>query len=116
MTKLIQIGNIEDGCGGLLPVVRLIRQGVYPIVQILIPIVLIIYGVIDLGKAVIASDEKEIKAAQSRLIKRCIYAAAIFFVVTFVSLVMDIVAKGLGDDTEGNTNSWSTCWEKAAKD
>lgn len=110
MEKLVQIGEIDDGCRGLLPIVRVIRRGLYPIVQILIPIVLIIYGIIDLGKAVIASDEKEIKAAQSRLIKRCIYAALIFFVVTLVTLIMDIVADGqTGSDTKG----WNDCWEAA---
>ncbi len=113
MSRLVQIGDIGDGCGGLLPIVRLIRKGIYPIVQIIIPIILIVYGVIDLGKAVIASDEKEIKAAQSRLIKRCIYAALVFFVVTFVSLIMDLVAKGEEDSV--NTTSWKVCWEKAAK-
>lgn len=115
MSKLVQIGNINDGCGGLLPIVRLVRKGLYPIIQIIIPIILIIFGVIDLGKAVIASDEKEIKAAQSRLIKRCIYAAAIFFVVTLVSLVMDIVSTGIGDSEENKANSWSACWEAAKK-
>lgn len=113
MSNLIQIGNIEDGCGGLLPIVKVIRKGLYPIVQILIPIVLIVYGIIDLGKAVIASDEKEIKAAQSRLIKRCIYAALIFFVVTIVSLVMDIVS--VGSENPDGTAAWSTCWERAGK-
>ena len=110
MDKLIQIGEIDDGCRGLLPLVRVIRKGIYPIVQILIPIVLIIYGIIDLGKAVIASDEKEIKAAQSRLIKRCIYAALIFFVVTLVTVIMDIIGNG-GSDSD--TNSWSNCWNAA---
>ncbi len=110
MDKLIQIGEIDDGCRGLLPLVRVIRRGIYPIVQILIPIVLIIYGIIDLGKAVIASDEKEIKAAQSRLIKRCIYAALIFFVVTLVTVIMDIIGNG-GSDSD--TNSWSNCWNAA---
>lgn len=110
MDKLIQIGEIDDGCRGLLPLVRVIRRGIYPIVQILIPIVLIIYGIIDLGKAVIASDEKEIKAAQSRLIKRCIYAALIFFVVTLVTVIMDIIGNG-GSDSD--PNSWSNCWNAA---
>ncbi len=109
MDKLIQIGEIDDGCRGLLPLVRVIRRGLYPIVQILIPIVLIIYGIIDLGKAVIASDEKEIKAAQSRLIKRCIYAALIFFVVTLVTVIMDIISNGADSDT----SSWSNCWNAA---
>lgn len=115
MPNFVQIGNINDGCGGLLPIVKVFRQGIYPIVQIIIPIILIIYGIIDLGKAVIASDEKEIKAAQSRLIKRCIYAALIFFVVTLVSLVFDVVAKGANTTDNTNTNSWSQCWVKAGQ-
>lgn len=115
MSNLVQI---TDACNGLLPIVRLVRKGLYPIVQILIPIVLIIFGVIDLGKAVIASDEKEIKAAQSRLIKRCIYAAAIFFVVTLVTVIMDIIAIGVGSDDDNisvDKTKWSDCW-RAAKD
>ena len=63
MTNLFQIGAI-DSCGGLLPIVRVIRKGVFPLVQLFIPIILIILGTIDLGKAVIASDDKEVKAAQ----------------------------------------------------
>lgn len=116
MSNLFQIGVIDDKCAGLLPIVRLVRKGLYPIVQIGVPIILIIFGVIDLGKAVIASDEKEIKAAQSRLIKRCIYAAAIFFVVTFVTLIMDIVATGIGNNSDTinvDKTKWSDCWIEA---
>ena len=65
MTNLFQIGAI-DSCGGLLPIVRVIRKGVFPLVQLFIPIILIILGTIDLGKAVIASDDKEDKAADRK--------------------------------------------------
>lgn len=110
MLDLFQMGAITGSdCGGLLPIVRVIRKGIFPLVQIIIPIGLIIYGTIDLGKAVIASDEKEVKAAQNRLIKRFIYAALIFFVVTLVSALMSIIATG----GEGDTNSWSDCWRAA---
>lgn len=98
-----------DACGGLGPIVKVIRRGVFPLVQIGIPILLIIFGTIDLGKAVISSDEKEVKAAQGRLIKRFIYAAAVFFVVTLVTVVMNIVAQG----GEGDTTSWQACWASA---
>ncbi len=111
MTNLFQIGAI-DSCGGLLPIVRVIRKGVFPLVQLFIPIVLIVLGTIDLGKAVIASDDKEVKAAQGRLIKRFIYAALIFFVTTLVSVLMDLVSKG-GDDA-GDTTSWQSCWRSAS--
>ena len=111
MTNLFQIGAI-DSCGGLLPIVRVIRKGVFPLVQLFIPIVLIVLGTIDLGKAVIASDDKEVKAAQGRLIKRFIYAALIFFVTTLVSVLMDLVSKG-GNDV-GDTTSWQSCWRSAS--
>ena len=110
MLDLFQMGVDGSDCGGLLPLVRVIRKGLFPLVQIIIPICLIIFGTIDLGKAVIASDEKEVKAAQSRLLKRFIYAALIFFVVTLVSALMSIIATG----GEGDTNSWSDCWRAAA--
>ena len=102
------IANSGDACKGLTPLVRLIKKGVFPIVQIGIPIVLIVLGTIDLGKAVISSDEKEVKAAQSRLIKRCIYAVVIFFIVTLVSIIMNLVSTG--NDPDANSTDWQGCW------
>lgn len=99
-----------DNCNGLLPLVKVIRRGIIPIFQIGIPILLIILGMVDLGKAVISSEEKEVKAAQSRLIKRFIYAALVFFVVTLVTALMSIVAEG----GEGDTGGWKNCWNSAA--
>ena len=112
MSNLFQVGAI-DACNGLLPIVKVIRKGVFPLFQIGIPILLIILGTIDLGKAVISSDEKEVKAAQNRLIKRFIYAALVFFVTTFVSVVMNIVATGATDDA--NTTGCESCCRAAGK-
>ena len=106
MANLFLIAATE--CEGLLPIVKVIVK-VIKVFMVVIPILLILYGTIDLGKAVIASDEKEVKAAQSRLIKRFIYAALIFFVTTLVSALMGIVSTG----GEGDTNSWSDCWRAA---
>ena len=109
---MLDLFQIMDACGGLLPLVRMLRK-ILSIVQIFIPILLILFGTIDLGKAVIASDEKEIKGAQSKLIKRCIYAVAIFFVVMLVTVVMNIVASS--GEKSANTNGWKTCWYAASK-
>lgn len=105
---MLDLFQIADACGGLLPIVKMLRN-ILNIVQIFIPILLILFGTIDLGKAVISSDEKEIKAAQSRLIKRCIYAAAVFFVVLLVTVVMNIVASS----GESGTTKWKACWNAA---
>lgn len=104
-----KVGSTDSNCGGLAPIVSLIKKGVFPIVQIGIPIILIVLGTVDLGKAVMASDEKQVKAAQSQLIKRCIYAVAIFFVTTIVTMLMSIVATG-ADKDETNTSGWAKCW------
>ena len=101
MLDLVQI--LVDSCEGLLPIVQFIKKGIFPIIQIGIPIILILMGTIDLGKAVMSSDDKEIKGATSKLIKRAIAAVAVFFVVTIVSLLMGIFAKT--DIVE--------CWEAA---
>ena len=41
MLELIQLADI-DACGGLLPIVKVIRNGLFPIVYAIIPIILII--------------------------------------------------------------------------
>ena len=109
MTNLFLIGAM-DACGGLLPIVRVIVS-LIKILMIVIPIALILMGTIDLGKAVIASEDKEIKAAQSLLIKRLIYAAVIFFVPMLVGVIMNLVASS-GDSTL-DTASWESCWRAA---
>lgn len=59
--------------------------------KIAIPLLLIIFGMIDLGKAVIASDDKEIKNATTKLVKRAIAAVVIFFIPYLVSFIFSIV-------------------------
>lgn len=73
------------------------------ILQIAIPIGLLIFGTIDLGKAVMAGDEKEIKSATSVLMKRVIAAVAVFLLILIVSVVTGWVGG----------NEWKTCWRAA---
>ena len=100
-----------DICTDLAPVIKLVKNGLIPILQIGIPIILIVLGMLDLGKAVMASKEDEIKNAQKMLIKRVIYAVAIFFVVTIVTLVFNLlVTSGATEGTDANVTSWTECW------
>ena len=99
-------------CTQLMPIIRIIRDGVIPLFQIGIPIILIIFGTVDLGKAVIASKEDEIKAAQKMLIKRAIYAVAVFFVVTIVSLVFSLFSSTQDPELTGVATNWLSCWNE----
>lgn len=93
---------------GMDTIVGFIKNGVMPLIQFAVPIVIIILGSIDLFKAVIASKEDEIKAAQKLLIKRVIYGVAIFFIVAIVQLVFNTLAsKGSG----AYSNTWVECWK-----
>ena len=93
----------------LKPIMTLVGWVVF-LIQIGIPIILIVLGMIDLGKAVMASKEDEIKSAQKLLIKRCIYAVAIFFVVFIVQVVFGLVSGTQDSETAENATNWMTCW------
>lgn len=57
------------------------------IIKIVIPIILVIFGMLDLGKAVMSNDEKEMKGAQTKLIKRVLYAVLVFFIIALVQWI-----------------------------
>lgn len=57
-----------------------------------VPVLLIIFGMLDLGKAVVASKEDEIKKGQQMFIKRLISAIIVFFVIVVVQLVVNVAA------------------------
>ncbi len=89
-------------CGGLLDIVTIIRK-VVDIIKILIPIGLILFGLLDLGKAVIAGKEDEMKKFQGALIKRVIYAVVVFLVVQIVVFATGLVG----------SSDWQDCWQAA---
>ena len=65
---------------------------VFLVIQIVVPVILVILGMIDLMKAVIAGKEDEIKKNQMTFVKRLIAAAIVFFVFVIVKLVVSFVA------------------------
>lgn len=79
-------------------------SGAVTILKIAVPIILIIYGMLDLAKAVMSNDEKTMKEAQGKLIKRIIYAVLVFLIVAIVQTVFALLAKA--DD---NTSSATAC-------
>ena len=62
------------------------------VIQIIVPILLIIFGMLDLGKAVAASKEDEIKKGQQLFLKRAITAVIVFFVILLVQIVVRLVS------------------------
>ena len=87
----------EISCGGnLITMDRIIPDMtslVVTLIKIGIPVLLIIFGMLDLGKAVMAQKEDEIKKSQQMFLKRLLSAELVFFVFVIVELVFNIVAK-----------------------
>jgi len=91
----------EYTCGGT----NLVFSGTFPyivstvvlLIKIVVPILLIIFGMLDLGKAVVASKEDEIKKGQQLFIKRVIAAVIVFFVIQIVQIVIRFVS---GNDAD----------------
>lgn len=77
------------------------------IIKFLVPVIIIIFGILDLFKASTANDEKVMKEAQKKLISRIIYAVLVFFVVAIVQFVFKTLSKA-GD--ESNATSCISCF------
>lgn len=98
-------------CGGIdIPtVIPKLTSYVVTFMKIVIPIALVILGMLDLGKAVMASKEDEIKKAQQLFIKRLIAAIVVFLIVTIVQIFFNILA-GAGAATKSDWNSCINCF------
>ena len=91
---------VEDNNLNINPVVdcksllgeRLIKkiQGYTNIVKIAIPIILIVFGIIDFVQATFSVDENKMKEAQKKFIRRIIIAILIFLVPSLVNLLLKI--------------------------
>ncbi len=96
-------GGIPDGIGN---VVHLIVVAI----QVVVPILLIIWGMIDFAKAIIGQDEDKIKAGQKTFMKRLIAAVVVFLIITIVQLAIRLAASVGGDGNDAET-AW-TCAEE----
>ncbi len=85
--------------------------------KIAIPVIIVLLALLDLGKAVMAGEEKEIKATQKLLIKRLVYGVLIFFVVTLVQMIFGMIGVDTKQvDENGNVKDDSAyCWACATE-
>lgn len=86
-----------DGLEKFIPIAGFVLR----IIQYVAPILLILWGSIDMVKSIIAGKEDDIKKNQKTLVKRAI-AAIILFLVPF------LVTVGLGLI---GSEEWKSCWK-----
>lgn len=77
---------------------------VFFFLKILIPIILIVLGSVDFGKAVLSSKDDEIKKSAKTLVMRAIAGVIIFFIPTIIDFIVELIG---GDDLYNGT--FATC-------
>ena len=78
------------------------------IFKIAIPLIIIVIGMFDLGKAVVAAKDDEIKKATKSLAMRAISGVIIFFVPTLVGFIFTLV-DGFSGDVSADYEVCKTC-------
>ena len=101
MLKSINIGVCDNDTLFIFQIARLIIT----IIQFAAPFALIIWGSLDFFKALIAGDEKEMKAKRKPFVQRLVAAVIILILPWIVNLVIT---------TFTSNTSFKTCWKKAA--
>lgn len=92
---------------GLDVIFRIINAAIR-LICLFVPILLIIFGSLDMAKCVIAGKEDEMKKFQNAFIKRLLYAAVVFLIPFIVTFVTGFLANN-GEGTIENTNDWRQC-------
>ncbi|MCI8575802.1 MAG: hypothetical protein HFI09_04965 [Bacilli bacterium] len=77
---------------------------IFSVVKIIIPIIIIAFGVVDFFKAIVASKDDEIKKASKSLMMRLIAGVCIFFLPAIIHFVFRLV-----DDWNDYESDYSKC-------
>lgn len=95
-------------CTDLAPIWQIVGWVLW-VFKIAIPIIIIIFGMIDLGKAVVASKDDEIKKSVKSLVMRAIAGVIIFFIPTIIGAIFSLVAEFGSDEYKGEYDKCKAC-------
>lgn len=85
--------DITSECTKIDPEISTFVHNIIILIKIAVPLALILFGMLDFGKGVIAQKEDEIKKGQNAFIKRLLAAAVVFLMISVTQLVMNIIDK-----------------------
>ena len=83
-------------------------------IKIVVPILLIIWGMLDFAKSVIAKKEDDIKKYQKAFVSRLISALVVFLIIFVVQLAVNLVS-GVEDSANPDGITVSDIWSCSKK-
>ena len=102
--------DVSEICSKMDPDLATFVHNIITLIKIAVPVVLVVFGMLDLGKGVVASKEDEIKKGQQTFIKRAIAGILVFFVIAIVKFLFSQIS---GD---GDVMSCVSCFLNGASD
>ena len=106
-TKYYKCGNLERIPKGLPKFTNVI----YKLVKVIVPIILIVMGMVDFLKAVLASDEQQMDTNPKNFMRRIGVAVLIYFVMTSVQLLVKVI----GGNNQKSISSCFNCFINSEK-
>jgi hypothetical protein len=100
LADTFDMGTFCTGSAGLLQFVGYILT----IVKIAIPILIVAFGLLDFGKAVVGSKDDLIKKSAISLLRRVVAGIVIFFLPTLVLTIFDAIS-----DYSNNKDDFDNC-------
>ena len=67
-------------------------------IKIAVPIIVIVFGLVDFSKVVVSQDQDALKKATSKFTKRCLVAVIIFFVPSIIMILLGWIDKYISKD------------------
>ncbi len=112
-TTTISCGNVK----GIPKGVAILSRNVVKTIKFLVPVILIVLGIVDMLRATTANDEKAMKEATGKFIRRIIAAVLVFFVVALIQFVIKLLANASSqtgnsevNDTANNITKCISCF------
>ena len=84
------------------------------VIKIAVPILLIIFGMIDFAKSVVAKSEDDVKKYRKNFVSRLISALIVFLLIFIVQLAVNLIAS-VEETTNENGQTISDIWSCSKK-
>lgn len=83
---------------------------VIQLIKWIVPMLIIVLGMVDLGKAVISNDDKAIPKASKALIRRFIAGIVVFFIPTILLASLNMISNfSKSNTTKAGTGTFINC-------
>lgn len=109
MNGLLLMDGLKGFCSNTHQILAIVGW-VLTVFKIAIPIIIIILGLIDLGKAAVSSKPEEIKKSATSLLYRLIGGIAIFFIPMLVMTVFGWISGWSSTTAALGEGEWDKCY------